>query len=289
MEAELRPSFRIEKIAPVEDDRSCHSLFHESRDRHFANSAHSVAMTSASAPSTASRAEFCELALCESLHFARLFHSLRIVGSDLRSFAQHLGDEIDRDRGTNVVGVRFKGQAPDRDFLVPQDPERFAHHFEEPLLLRRIDPLHFLQQIERHAELFADRDEGGDVFRETGAAVADAGVEKIAPDAPIHADAVRHFLDIGAARFADRGDGVDVGNLEREKGIGGVLDQLRAVDVGHQNRRHEWLVNLLHQIDRALALRADHDPVGLHQVGTAQPSRRNSGLLTTSNSAPCLL
>ena len=130
----------------------------------------------------------------------------------------------------------------------------------------RIDPLHFLQQIERHAELLADGDERGDVLWETGAAVADAGVEKISPDTPIHADAVGHFFDVGAARFADRGDGVDVGNLEREKRIGGVLDQLRAVDVGHENRRHERLVNLLHQVDRALALRADHDSIGFHQV-----------------------
>ncbi len=46
-----------------------------------------------------------------------------------------------------------------------------------------------------------------------------------------------------------------------------MLDQLRAVDIGDQNRRHERLVNLFHQVDRALALRADHDPIGLHQIG----------------------
>ena len=114
---------------------------------------------------------------------------------------------------------------------------------------------------ERHAKLFADRDERGDILRETGAAVADTGIEKIATDALIHADAVRDFLDIRAARFADRGDGVDVGNLQREKRIGGVLDQLGAVDVGHENRRHERFVNLLHQVDRLLALRADDDAI----------------------------
>ena len=110
--------------------------------------------------------------------------------------------------------------------------------------------------------MFADRDERGDVLRETGAAIADAGVEKIAADPAIHADAVRDFFDVRAARFADGGDGVDVGNLQREERIGGVLDQLGAVDVGHENRRHERLVNLLHQIDRAarFARRSRSDP-----------------------------
>ena len=91
------------------------------------------------------------------------------------------------------------------------------------------------------------------------------GVEKVPADASVHPDAVGHFFHVRAARFADRGDGVDVGNLQREEGIGGVLDQLRAVDVGDEDRRHERLVDLLHQVDRALALRADDDAVGIHQ------------------------
>ena len=101
-------------------------------------------MMSASAPSTASSAEFVRRAPAIDLHFARLFHPFRIVGRDLRSFAQHVGHELDRDRGTNVVGVGLKGQPPDGDLLVAQDPERIANHLEEAILLRRVDPLHFL-------------------------------------------------------------------------------------------------------------------------------------------------
>ena len=169
------------------------------------------------------------------------------------------------ERISSVSGLKVRPQTAIFLSRKTQSVSRIA--FKEALLLRGVDPLHFLQQVERNAELFADRDEGGDVLRKTGAAVADAGVEKIAPDPPVHADAVGDFLDIRAARFADRGDGVDVGNLEREKGIGGVLDQLGAVDIGDENRRHERLVNFLHQVDRALALRADDDPVRVHQVG----------------------
>ena len=92
----------------------------------LANSSHSVAMISASAPSTASSAGVGKLGARDRFHFARFLHAFRIVGGDVRAFAQHVGYEIDRDRGANVVGVRFEGQAPDRDLLVPQDPERIA-------------------------------------------------------------------------------------------------------------------------------------------------------------------
>ena len=45
-----------------------------------------------------------------------------------------------------------------------------------------------------------------------------------------------------------------------------MLDQLGTVDVGYKNRSHEWLIHFFHQIDRMIALRADHDPIGVHQV-----------------------
>ena len=95
------------------------------------NSAHSVATISASAPSTASSGEFTKFAPAICFHLARLLHSLRIVDGDLRAFAQHVGDKIDRDRGTDVVRVRFKGEPPDRDFFFAQNPERFANRIRE--------------------------------------------------------------------------------------------------------------------------------------------------------------
>ena len=133
--------------------------------------------------------------------------------------------------------------------------------------MRGVDALHFLEEVERDAELFANFDEGGEVFRETRAAVADPGVKEIAPDPAIHPDPIRHLFDVGSARFANGGDGIDVGNLEGEEGVGGVLDQLRAVDIGHEDRRHEGLVDLLHETDRLFALCADHDPVRVHEIG----------------------
>src|ERR1043166_9309310 len=46
-----------------------------------------------------------------------------------------------------------------------------------------------------------------------------------------------------------------------------MFDQFGAVDVGHENRRHEWFVDLLHEVDSVFALRANHNPVRMHQVG----------------------
>jgi len=42
-----------------------------------------------------------------------------------------------------------------------------------------------------------------------------------------------------------------------------MLDQFRAVDIGDQNRCHEWLVNLLHQGERLVAVGTDHNPPSL--------------------------
>src|SRR5205807_2598928 len=131
-------------------------------------------------------------------------------------------------------------------FLFPQHPKRIADRFEKTFLLRGIDVLHFSEEIKWHAELLADIDERGDVLWKTRPAIADAGVEKITPNAPVHSDTVGDFFDVGAARFADRRDSVDVGDLQSEKRIRGMFDELGAVNVGHENGRHERLINFLH-------------------------------------------
>ena len=82
----------------------------------------------------------------------------------------------------------------------------------------------------------------------------------------IHSNSVGDFFNIGAARLTDRGDRIDVRNLQRQKRVCAMLDELRAVNVSHQHRRHKWLINLLHEIDGMFALCSDHNPVGMHQV-----------------------
>ena len=61
-------------------------------------------------------------------------------------------------------------------------------------------------------------------------------------------------------------DGVDVGNLQRQERVAGVLDQLGGVDVGDDDRRFERSINLLHLRHGPFVEDADHDAVGVHQI-----------------------
>ena len=63
-------------------------------------------------------------------------------------------------------------------------------------------------------------------FGKAGAAIARAGVQELRADAVVEADAARDVLHVGADLLAEVGDLVDEGDLRREKGVGGVFDQL---------------------------------------------------------------
>ena len=55
-------------------------------------------------------------------------------------------------------------------------------------------------------------------------------MQELAADAAVEADAAGDVLDIGADRLAQIGDLVDEGDLGREKGVGGVFDQLGGLE-----------------------------------------------------------
>lgn len=131
------------------------------------------------------------------------FHSFGVVSGDDGTVVDEGLDEVDGDAAADVVGIGFEADAPDGEFFVFEDPESFADAVEEALELVFVDFLNFFEEVEGGAELFSDGDEGGEVFREAGAAVADACVEEAASDAFVHADAFGDFFDVGAADFAD--------------------------------------------------------------------------------------
>jgi hypothetical protein len=43
-----------------------------------------------------------------------------------------------------------------------------------------------------------------------------------------------------------------------------MFDELGAVYIGNEDRRHEWFVQLFHQVDGVLALRSNHDAIRMH-------------------------
>ena len=186
--------------------------------------------------------------------------------------------QINRRRGAHVVGVLLERQAEHADFFVLQHPERVGDFFDEAVHLVGVDALDFLEQLEIVADLLGNFDERAQVLRKTTAAETDAGVEEPAADALVQADALGDFLHVRAGGLADVGDGVDVGNFQREKGIRRVLDEFGGVDVGDDDRRVERRVNLLHRGDGPLRADADDHAVGLHQIADGKTFAEKFGI-----------
>ena len=164
-------------------------------------------------------------------------HGCGIVGGDGAAFGEEHLDEFDRGRFADVVGLALEGKAKDAEALAAQGPEGGAHLGEEALLLLDVDLFDFGEEVEVDAKLLGDGAEGGYVLGEAGAAVTDAGTEESRADAAVEAHAAGYLLDVGVGGFAEIGDGVDEGDLQGEKGVGGVLDDLRALGGGKQQGR----------------------------------------------------
>jgi hypothetical protein len=199
---------------------------------------------------------------------------------------QHLFHDVEGRRFADIVGAAFEGQAEDADFLATEGPQSGADFLEEAAFLFLVDLLDFLEEREVDAELVGDVAECGDVFRETGAAVAYACAQELGTDAAIHAHAAGHFFNVGADRLADVGDDVDEGNFGGEKRVRCVLDDLGRFGRGEQDGRcvafavrsgdsigrlvifagREGLVNGLQQIAGAIGVGSDDDAVGVEEV-----------------------
>src|SRR5207302_792116 len=161
-------------------------------------------------------------------------------------------DDIDSGRFTNVIGLSLEGQAEDADTFAAEGPEGGADLIEETPLLLAIDLFDFGEEAEVDAQLLGYRTEGGDVFWEAGATVANPWPQEFGADAAIEAHAARHLLDIGVGGLAEIGDGVDERDLHRKEGVGGMLDDLGALRGGHQKGR--WLVDVAEAGDGAVSL-----------------------------------
>ncbi len=65
-------------------------------------------------------------------------------------------------------------------------------------LLIVVDVFHRFQQARHITDMLSSADQRLNVFREAGAAVAAARIDKVVADTGIGADALTHFLDIRA-------------------------------------------------------------------------------------------
>ncbi len=71
------------------------------------------------------------------------------------------------------------------------------------------------------------------------------------------------------ASFGHLSDGVDIGDLQRKKGVAGVLRELRGGDVGfyqHASLVGPGTIDAAHCLDALGRIRPDQDPVRFHRI-----------------------
>ncbi len=136
---------------------------------------------------------------------------------------------VDGRRLANVVGIALEGQAEGGQPLAAQSPQRRAHLVEEDIPLGFVDLANFLEQLKIHALLLRHPVESGHILRETGTAVPQPGAEKLGADAAVQADARGDVLDVRVHGLGQVGHRVDERDLHGQKGVGGMLDDLRAL------------------------------------------------------------
>ena len=170
----------------------------------------------------------------------------------------------------HIVGLGFEGQPPNGNGLALQVAcVILVELSEENGLLLFVDIFNGFQDTHAVAVLFSRLDEGFDVFRETRTAIAATGIEELRTDAGIAADALTHHVDIRSNEFAEIGNVVHERNARGEHGIGRIFDHLRRRDVREDHAEvveHEGRIEARHQIACPLALNADNNAVGRHEV-----------------------
>ncbi len=106
-------------------------------------------------------------------------------------------------------------------------------------------------------------------------------MEELGADAVVHPDPAADVLHVGADLLAQVGHLVDEGDLGREEGIGGVLDQLRAAAAGEQDRRfveEQRPIDLAHDLAAEFVLGADDDPVGPLEIADRRAFAQEFGV-----------
>ena len=163
------------------------------------------------------------------------------------------GYEPHRASSTPVAPLKSKVNARprDRDARSLRNPQSLVDIFEEAVDALFVDALGSFEDLKIDADGSCEMHEGLEgleIFREAEAAEAQASTKELAANAGIEPHGLRDFFHIRANFFAEVGDNVGVADFQGEERIGRMLDQLRAVDGGDQERgsraiRAEMFVN----------------------------------------------
>ena len=87
------------------------------------------------------------------------------------------------------------------------------------------------------------------------------------PDSCVRPHTFGDLRHIGPARLTNRCNQVDIGNLQRQKAVGRMLNQFRAIQVGDDNRGFEWFVDRTHRRHGTLGSYPNDNSIRFLQVG----------------------
>src|SRR5690554_2243148 len=134
-----------------------------------------------------------------------------------------------------VVGVLFKGPAEDGYFFAADSIEELAYDVlgkAALLVVVHFDDLLPVVGDFGEAVTAGNVHEVEDVFLETAAAEAYGGFQELGADAAVLAYGAGNFIYVGAALFAEGGDGVDGRYTLGQEGIGGEFGEFGRPNVG---------------------------------------------------------
>ena len=158
------------------------------------SSSHSVTITAACAPRTAS----ATLATTSTPFGSFVAVGDRVPGAHLGAFGEEPRREDDRRRFAHVVRVRLEREAEQRDLLAAQRAEVALQLPDHPPLLQLVHLDHRGEQLEVVARVGGELLERQRVLREARAAVTDAGAQEVRAEPAVEPDAFRDLHDVGA-------------------------------------------------------------------------------------------
>src|SRR4029077_679770 len=128
-----------------------------------------------------------------------------------------------------------------------------------------VDLFRFLEQGEIHSGALGEVHKRLQVFWQAESTEAQPGMQKARPAARIHAHGSSDLSDIGAEALGKIGHHVGGGNFQREKRVRSVLDQLGAVDSGHQPGG-SWSGGAGGSMDGAIEFAFEHRAINFLQL-----------------------
>ncbi len=218
------------------------------------------------------------------LRLLRPFHCHRIKGLDTNS---PLGEEIRNIQGrgiSHIICVRLERQPQQADRAPLEQPQFLQQLLHDPSPLPIIDFTGSLHNRHIKTIFGGDTQEGRRILAETTTAPTDTCVQETRPYARVKSNPAGNLPDISTHAFGQLGDLIDVADLQRQEGVGSVLDQFRRRQIGrHEGDSHQtfrpgkefrWCEVLIQNgaikvgenVYCFRVLRTEHDPIGIEGI-----------------------